>query len=78
MDRFNNKRILITGGTRGMGFAGAKRVVAEGGRVIVTGPAETRISSDSVRRCALRAPAARTRAGAGDHRARSGCATKLR
>lgn len=37
MARFTDKTVLITGGTRGIGLAGARRVVEEGGRVIVTG-----------------------------------------
>jgi len=37
MTRFENKRILITGGTSGMGLAAAKRIVEEGGEVAVTG-----------------------------------------
>lgn len=37
MGRFDGKRILITGGTSGIGFATAKRIVAEGGEVAVTG-----------------------------------------
>ncbi|MEJ6401468.1 SDR family oxidoreductase [Yoonia sp. 2307UL14-13] len=37
MTRFEGKRILITGGTSGIGFATAKRIVAEGGEVAVTG-----------------------------------------
>lgn len=37
MGRFSGKRILITGGTSGMGLAGAKRITEEGGRVAVTG-----------------------------------------
>jgi NAD(P)-dependent dehydrogenase (short-subunit alcohol dehydrogenase family) len=35
--RFANKTILITGGNSGMGFSTAKRIVQEGGRVIITG-----------------------------------------
>lgn len=35
--RFEGKTILITGGNSGMGFATAKRVVQEGGKVIITG-----------------------------------------
>ncbi len=37
MTRFEGKRILITGGTSGIGLATAKRIVAEGGEVAVTG-----------------------------------------
>ncbi|HKR81932.1 MAG TPA: SDR family oxidoreductase [Candidatus Saccharimonadales bacterium] len=35
--RFSDKTILITGGTHGIGLAGAKRIISEGGTVIVTG-----------------------------------------
>lgn len=37
MGRFSGKRVLITGGTSGIGLAGAKRIAQEGGEVIVTG-----------------------------------------
>jgi NAD(P)-dependent dehydrogenase (short-subunit alcohol dehydrogenase family) len=37
LDRFKGKRVLITGGSSGIGLAGAKRICAEGGTVIVTG-----------------------------------------
>lgn len=37
MNRFEGKRILITGGTSGMGLAAAKTIVEEGGEVAVTG-----------------------------------------
>ncbi|WP_017348778.1 SDR family oxidoreductase [Pantoea sp. A4] len=37
MGRFTGKRVLITGGTRGIGLAGALRVIREGGQAIVTG-----------------------------------------
>jgi NAD(P)-dependent dehydrogenase (short-subunit alcohol dehydrogenase family) len=37
MKRFQDKTILITGGTSGIGLATAERVLAEGGRVVVTG-----------------------------------------
>ncbi|GAK73252.1 SDR family oxidoreductase [Agrobacterium rubi] len=45
MGRFNDKRILITGGTNGMGLAGARRVIAEGGTVLLTGLNEERLTS---------------------------------
>lgn len=37
MARFDGKHVLITGGTSGIGLAGARRIVTEGGRVTVTG-----------------------------------------
>jgi NAD(P)-dependent dehydrogenase (short-subunit alcohol dehydrogenase family) len=37
MSRYSGKRILITGGTSGIGFAGAQRIAREGGMVAVTG-----------------------------------------
>lgn len=37
MNRFEGKRILITGATRGIGRAGALRMAAEGGEIIATG-----------------------------------------
>ncbi|MEO1168829.1 MAG: SDR family oxidoreductase [Pseudomonadota bacterium] len=43
MARFSDKRILITGGTSGMGLAAAKRIVEEGGRVAVTGQSENHL-----------------------------------
>lgn len=45
MARFEDKRVLITGGTGGMGLAGAKRIVSEGGTVIVTGMTPIRIDA---------------------------------
>lgn len=45
MTRFIGKNVLITGGTNGMGLAGAQRIVAEGGRVAVTGLNPDRINS---------------------------------
>jgi NAD(P)-dependent dehydrogenase (short-subunit alcohol dehydrogenase family) len=40
MDRLKGKRTLITGGTSGIGLATAKRFLAEGARVIVTGTSD--------------------------------------
>lgn len=37
MARFTDKTLLITGGTHGIGLAGARRIVDEGGKVVVTG-----------------------------------------
>jgi len=44
MSRFEGKRVLITGGTSGMGLAGAQRIVSEGGEVAITGLNETRLA----------------------------------
>lgn len=43
MKRFENKIILITGASSGIGLAGAKRLVAEGAKVIITGRTESRL-----------------------------------
>lgn len=42
--RFAGKRVLITGGTSGMGLAWAERIVLEGGQVIATGLDQARIA----------------------------------
>lgn len=44
-ERFAGKRVLITGGTSGMGYAGARRIAAEGGAVIVTGRNPERLAA---------------------------------
>lgn len=44
MNRFEGKRILITGGTSGMGFAAAKMIVEEGGEVAVTGMSQDHLN----------------------------------
>ena len=37
MDRFTDRVALITGGSRGIGFGIARRLVAEGASVVITG-----------------------------------------
>ncbi|WOI52320.1 SDR family oxidoreductase [Parvularcula sp. LCG005] len=44
MQRFAGKRILITGGSSGIGLATAKRIVAEGGEVAVTGHSQDHLN----------------------------------
>lgn len=44
MKRFENKTILITGGTSGIGLAGAERLAKEGAKVVVTGRTEKHLS----------------------------------
>ena len=41
--RFAGKNVVITGGSSGIGLATARRVCAEGGRVLITGTNERRI-----------------------------------
>lgn len=41
--RFQGKRVLVTGGTSGMGLAGAKRIAEEGGMVLATGRTDAHI-----------------------------------
>ncbi len=45
MNRFQDKNVVITGGTSGIGLATAKRVVAEGGRALVTGRDPERLAA---------------------------------
>lgn len=44
MARFTGKRVLITGGTSGIGLAGAKRIAEEGGQLSLTGTNEQRLT----------------------------------
>lgn len=48
MGRFTGRHVLITGGTSGMGLAGARRLIAEGGTVSLTGMNPQRL--DAARR----------------------------
>ncbi|WP_158839498.1 SDR family NAD(P)-dependent oxidoreductase [Saccharothrix deserti] len=43
--RFDDKTALITGGTSGMGLATARRLLAEGAQVVVTGRDKTRLDA---------------------------------
>lgn len=45
MTRFNDKRILVTGGTSGIGRATAERLAKEGAKVLVTGTNPDRLAS---------------------------------
>lgn len=47
MARFNDRNILITGGSSGIGLATAKRLVQEGARVMITGTNEDRLAAAS-------------------------------
>ena len=43
MARFDDRNLLITGGSNGIGLATARRLVHEGGRVMITGTNEDRL-----------------------------------
>ncbi|TVL90383.1 SDR family NAD(P)-dependent oxidoreductase [Streptomyces sp. SAJ15] len=45
MKRFADKTVLITGGTSGIGFATARRLLDEGAYVVITGRHETRLDA---------------------------------
>ncbi|VEB35123.1 SDR family oxidoreductase [Legionella cherrii] len=43
--RFKGKTVVVTGGSSGIGFAVAKRITDEGGRVIITGRNQTKLEA---------------------------------
>jgi NAD(P)-dependent dehydrogenase (short-subunit alcohol dehydrogenase family) len=45
MQRYENKKVVIIGGTSGMGLATAKMLMDEGARVLVTGRAQAGLES---------------------------------
>ncbi|WP_030538261.1 SDR family NAD(P)-dependent oxidoreductase [Sphingobium sp. DC-2] len=45
MQRFSGKSVVITGGSSGIGLAAARRIVEEGGSVLVTGSNSARLES---------------------------------
>ena len=45
MEQYNGKRVVITGGTSGIGLATAKLLIERGARVLVTGNSSTSIDS---------------------------------
>ncbi|MFI6764578.1 SDR family NAD(P)-dependent oxidoreductase [Streptomyces sp. NPDC050355] len=45
MNRFTNKTVLVTGGSSGMGFAAARRLLDEGAYVVITGRDQGRLDS---------------------------------
>lgn len=45
MKEYEGKRVVITGGTSGMGLVTAKLLLANGGRVLVTGHNESAVES---------------------------------
>lgn len=44
MQRFKDKYAIITGGTNGMGFATAQKIINEGGKVVITGRSDETVS----------------------------------
>ena len=45
MSRFDNKNVLVTGGTSGIGLATARRLASEGANLMVTGTNEERLAA---------------------------------
>lgn len=70
MDRFTDRVALITGGSRGIGFAIARRLIAEGGSVVITGRRQESLDA-AVAALGERAGAVAGRADDPEHRART-------
>ena len=49
MSRFQGRHVVITGGSGGIGKATAARVVAEGGRVLITGTNQGKLDQARIR-----------------------------
>ena len=47
MSRFKDQSFVVTGGSGGIGLACAKRIVAEGGRVLITGTNQAKLDAAS-------------------------------
>ena len=75
MQRFQNKTVLITGGTSGIGLATAQRLQAEGARVLVTG---SRDSSLAHARSVLGSSAVALKNDAGDPQAAAALTDQVR
>ncbi|GAB4085336.1 SDR family oxidoreductase [Myceligenerans cantabricum] len=67
MQRFEGRVALITGASRGIGFAVAQRIVAEGGSVVITGRNEDSLK-DAVTRLGDRAAGVAGKADDAEHR----------
>jgi NAD(P)-dependent dehydrogenase (short-subunit alcohol dehydrogenase family) len=68
MDRFEGRVALITGASRGIGFAIAQRIAAEGGAVVITGRSQDALDR-AVAELGDRASGVAGRADDPDHRA---------
>ena len=53
MTRFNAKQFVITGGSGGIGFATAERLLKEGARVLVTGTSASKLNAAQAKHPAL-------------------------
>lgn len=70
MDRFTDRVALITGGSRGIGFAIARRLIAEGASVVITGRRQESLDA-AVAALGERASAVAGKADDAEHRARA-------